>query len=77
MLETSAISQQTASEILFLLLRHTTELNALIAKLQGTLGRDEFNEARSVLGTVMGESYLQAMYSLFELYPELKPEGLR
>ncbi|MDB5596761.1 MAG: hypothetical protein JWM36_3722 [Hyphomicrobiales bacterium] len=77
MLEPSAISQDTASEILTLLTRHAAEMNKLIIEFQQTLGRDEFNEARRCLGTVMGESYLQAMYPLFELYPELKPEGLR
>ncbi|MDB5651432.1 MAG: hypothetical protein JWL62_2952, partial [Hyphomicrobiales bacterium] len=73
----SVISQETAQAILTLLLRQTTDMNALIAMLQGALGKDEFNEARGILGTVMGETYLQGMYPLFELYPELKPEGLR
>ena len=74
---TSVIARSTAEKMATLFLRHGAELDALVADLQTQIAGEEYRQARLLIGTVMGELYLQGLYPLFVIHPELKPPELR
>ena len=74
---TSVISSITAEKIIAVLLRQGAESNALVASLQSDISGEEYKQARHLIGTIMGELYLQGLHPLFVAHPELKPNGLR
>ena len=72
----SMISIDTAGRITSILLKHSAELDALVADLQATVPKSECDQARLIIGKIMGEFYLQALQPLFADHPELKPSWL-
>ena len=58
-----------------ILLRQSAELDKLLGDLKGSVPDAEFETARSIVGRILGEIYVAALYPIFEKYPGLKPDG--
>jgi hypothetical protein len=74
---TSVISEETAQKLISLHLRHTAELDALVADLQTVIDGEEYSAARRHIGAIMGEIFLQGLRPLFVRYPDLRPPAWR
>ena len=70
-----ALNVAASSTIAQTLVRHSAELDEMLGQLQPGLNVAEFHVARTIVGKIMGEIYLAALYPIFETYPDLKPPG--
>lgn len=72
----SLISENTARQIVDLLLRQSGESQDLAAHLHTQIPGEEFRECGPLIAAVMYALYEEGLKPLFKLYPHLKPDGL-
>ena len=68
------ISENTAKQIVDLLLRQAGENHRLAASLSVQTSREEFSDYSIIIGAVMVAIYEEGLKPLFKLYPHLKPD---
>lgn len=69
------LERRPAGALVELCLRHTRELNALLQEIERRDSAIDLETARKMIGRLMGETYVAALYPIFEEYPDLKPTG--
>jgi hypothetical protein len=74
---TSVISEETAQKLISLHLRHSAELDALVADLQAITDGEEYKVARHHIASIMVEIFDQGLRPLFARYPDLRPPAWR
>ena len=71
----STPGREAAAGLVDLLLRHSRELNGALLGLQDRGEDADLQAARQMIGRILGETYVAALYPIFDKYPDLKPEG--
>lgn len=69
------LQRRTASAVAELCLRHTRELNALLIDIERRDRGVDLETAKTMIARIMAETYVAALYPIFEEYPDLKPIG--
>lgn len=67
------MTKENAALLAELCLRHSAELDRFVANLKKSSDQADAEVARKVVGRIMGEIYVAALYPIFETYGDLKP----
>ena len=73
--ESLALTQDTSRELTGILIRQSAELDGFLNRVQTNISSEDFDAARRIVGKILGEVFVSALYPIFEKYPELKPDG--
>jgi len=69
------LQRRAASAVAEMCLRHSRELNDLLQDIESHDAPGDLQAAKKMVGRIMGETYVAALYPIFEEYPDLKPTG--
>jgi hypothetical protein len=69
------LQKQSATDLVDACLRQSRELNALLLEIERRRSAADLEAARKIVGRIMGEIYVAALYPIFEQYPDLKRPG--
>ena len=67
------LSKRSAEALADICLRHAGELNAFLQTIHQGNSAVDLEIAKTMIGRIMGETYMAALHPIFERYPELKP----
>ena len=73
----SSMDRDHAERIVSMCLAHTAKLDQSLATVLGAISEEDFNEYRKTVSWLMATMVLDVLNPIFEVYPDLKPEGIR
>ncbi len=70
------LQRRPATALADVCLRHAQELNALLHDIDRRDSAVDLQTAKKMVGKMIGEIYVAALYPIFERYPDLKPPSM-
>ena len=68
-------TKQPAAELARLCLEATRDMNSFLLDIQANGSPEDLDAAKKMVGRILAEFYVAALYPIYERYPDLKPPG--